>query len=57
MLAHSALEQALGSNFNLYVLATVLLILVVGVLASLIAARRELASSAPDESSPAERSA
>jgi tellurite resistance protein TerC len=39
MLAHSWLEHALGPNFNLYLLAAVVLILGAGVLASLIAVR------------------
>jgi tellurite resistance protein TerC len=37
MLAHTPLERALGPNFNLYLLAAVLLILAGGVVASLIA--------------------
>jgi tellurite resistance protein TerC len=39
MLAHSWLERVLGPDFNLYLLATVLFILVVGVLISLIELR------------------
>jgi tellurite resistance protein TerC len=39
MLAHSWLKDVLGPNFNLYLLATVLLILAVGVLASVVALR------------------
>ena len=39
MLAHSWLEELLGPNFNLYLLATVLLILATGVLASIVAMR------------------
>jgi tellurite resistance protein TerC len=41
MLAHAPLERALGSNFNLYLLAAVLLILALGVLASLVGSRAE----------------
>jgi tellurite resistance protein TerC len=41
MLAHSWLEEALGANFNLYLLATVLLILAAGVLASIAALKWE----------------
>jgi tellurite resistance protein TerC len=39
MLAHSWLKEMLGPNFNLYLLATVLLILAAGVLASLVSLR------------------
>ena len=39
MLAHSWLERVLGPNFNLYLLATVVLILGIGVLVSLIELR------------------
>ena len=41
MLAHDWLKEALGDYFNLYVLAAILLILTSGVLASLLATRRE----------------
>jgi len=41
MLAHSWLEDVLGSNFNLYLLACVLGILVTGVVASLLTAPHE----------------
>jgi tellurite resistance protein TerC len=41
MLAHSALEQVLGENFNLYLLAAVLAILAVGVLASVLSSRAD----------------
>jgi tellurite resistance protein TerC len=46
MLAHSWLEQLLGDNFNLYLLFAVLVILGVGILASVIRLRRE-----PEETS------
>ena len=36
MLAHKPLEEALGEQFNLYLLAVVLIILAVGVVASLV---------------------
>ena len=47
MLAHSWLEQVLGPNFNLYMLATVIVILGTGVLLSLIG-REAHDSPAPD---------
>jgi tellurite resistance protein TerC len=40
MLAHGWLKEVLGPNFNLYVLAAVLLILASGVLASVVALKR-----------------
>ena len=41
ILAHSVLERALGPHFNLYLLAAVMLILAVGVLASVASSRPE----------------
>jgi len=40
MLAHGWLKEVLGKNFNLYLLAVVLLILATGIIASIIARRR-----------------
>lgn len=47
MLAHDFLEEALGRNFNLYLLVVILLILVTGVVVSLVATRREQAAADP----------
>jgi len=41
MMTHVWLKEMLGRNFNLYLLAVVLLILAAGVVASLLASRRE----------------
>jgi tellurite resistance protein TerC len=41
MLAHQPIEDALGENFNLYLLAVVLMILGIGVVASLLHRKEE----------------
>ena len=46
MLAHSQIKALLGAHFNLYLLGLVLLILAAGVVASMIANRRQFASMA-----------
>jgi tellurite resistance protein TerC len=48
MMTHAWLKQVLGQHFNLYLLGVVLAILAAGVLASVLANRREAAGSDRD---------
>jgi tellurite resistance protein TerC len=55
MLAHSWLKATLGSNFNFYLLAVVLGILAAGVIASLVATRRQRRAAVEQGHVPAPR--
>lgn len=57
MLAHTWLKKVLGENFNLYMLAGVLLLLSAGVIASLVSSRRERASAARSSNGPPSQTA